>query len=168
MVSVVNRLAAGFRRGVRKAAEAMSRAVALICAVLAGGVVALQAPANSALAQRVSDLGAAFVSLIISIGLIGLLLLLAGQPSRLSALSAFRPGYLVGGIAGAAIVAVSLVAVRPLGAGGLTAVLVTAQLLVSVVADRYGWFGLHHVGFSAGRWAGLALAIAGTILVIRS
>jgi transporter family-2 protein len=145
----------------------MSRAVALICAVVAGGVVALQPPANAQLARHVSDLGAALVSLLISVILMAALLLIAGHPGRLSGLSEFRPGYAVGGIAGATIVAVSLIAVRPLGAGGLISVLVAAQLAVAVVADRYGWFGLQHVGFSAGRWAGLALVIGGTVLLTR-
>jgi transporter family-2 protein len=116
----------------------------------------------------VSDLGAALVSLALSVTIIGVLLLIVGHPSRLSGVSAFRPEHVIGGLAGAAIVAVSLVAVRPLGVGGLTSVLVAAQLIVSVVADRFGWFGVNHVGLSPGRWAGLALVIAGTVLVTRT
>jgi transporter family-2 protein len=63
---------------------------------------------------------------------------------------------------------VSLVAVRSLGVGGLTSVLVAAQLVVSVVADRFGWFGLPQIGLTPARWAGLALVIAGTVLVTRT
>jgi bacterial/archaeal transporter family-2 protein len=146
----------------------MSRPVAVICALAAGGLVALQAPANSSLSAHVSDLGAALVSLALSTAIIGALLLTVGHPGRLSGLSAFRPEHLTGALAGAAIVAVSLVAVRPLGVGGLTAVLVAAQLIVSVVADRFGWFGVNHVGLTPGRWTGLALVIAGTVLVTRT
>ncbi len=146
----------------------MSRPVAVICALAAGGLVALQAPANSSLSEHVSDLGAALVSLALSTTIIGALLLLVGHPGRLSGLSSFKPEHLIGALAGAAIVAVSLVAVRPLGVGGLTSVLVAAQLIVSVAADRFGWFGLHHVGLTSGRWAGLALVIAGTVLVTRT
>jgi bacterial/archaeal transporter family-2 protein len=146
----------------------MSRSVALICTLLAGGLVALQPPANAALATHVSDLGAAFVSTAISVAVIGLLLVLTGHPGRLSGLSAFRPEYALGGIAGATVVAVSLVAVRPLGAAGVIALLVAAQLVVSLAADRYGWFGLNHVGLSAGRVAGALLVIAGTVLITRT
>jgi transporter family-2 protein len=146
----------------------MSRPVAVICALAAGGLVALQAPANSSLSAHVSDLGAALVSLALSVTIIGVLLLIVGHPSRLSGVSAFRPEHVIGGLAGAAIVAVSLVAVRPLGVGGLTSVLVAAQLIVSVVTDRFGWFGVNHVGLTPGRWAGLALVIAGTVLVTRT
>lgn len=146
----------------------MSRAVALICTLAVGGLVALQPPANAALARHVGDLGAAFVSVSISMAVIGVLLLVAGDPGRLSGLSTFKPEYALGGLAGAAVVAVSLVAVRSLGAGGVIALLVAAQLVVSLIADRYRWFGLHHVGLGPGRIAGLVLVIGGTVLITRS
>jgi transporter family-2 protein len=146
----------------------MSRPAALICALAVGGLVALQPPANAALSDYVSDLGAAFVSLVISVAIIGILLLTVGHPRRLSGLSGFKLEHAIGGLGGAAIVAVSLVAVRPLGVGGLTSVLVAAQLVVSVAADRFGWFGLAQIGLTPARWAGLALVIAGTVLVTRT
>ncbi|HUO69579.1 MAG TPA: DMT family transporter [Solirubrobacteraceae bacterium] len=145
----------------------MSRGVAIICALAAGGLVALQPPANAMLARHVSDLGAAFVSLAISLVIIGVLLLVAGHPGRLAQFGGFRFAYLLGGIAGAAVVGVSLVAVRPLGAGGLIALLVAAQLVVSVLADRFGWFDLPVVAIGPGRVLGLALVIGGTVLITR-
>jgi transporter family-2 protein len=158
---------AGLRHGAVKPTGAVSKPVALICALAAGGLVALQPPANAALADHVSDLGAALVSLVISTLIIGTLLLIVGHPSRLSGLSSFRLEHLVGGIAGATIVAVSLAAVRPLGVGGLVSVLVAAQLIVSVITDRFGWFGVAQVGLTPGRWVGVALVVAGTVLVTR-
>lgn len=151
-----------------KPTRAVSKPVALICALAAGGLVALQPPANAALSRHVSDLGAALVSLTISVAIIGTLLVVLGHPGRLSGISGFRLEHAIGGIAGASIVAVSIVAVRPLGAGGLTAVLVAAQLAISILADRFGWFGLHQIGLTPGRWAGVALVIAGTILMVRT
>lgn len=146
----------------------MSRPVAFICTLAVGGLVALQPPANAALSHRVGDLGAAFVSVAISFTILGVLLLVAGHPGRLSGLSGFRPEYALGGIGGAAVVAVGLIAVRPLGAGSVIALLVAAQLIVSVVTDRLGWFGVHQVGIGAGRIAGLALVVAGTLLITRA
>jgi transporter family-2 protein len=146
----------------------MSRGVALICTIAVGGLVALQPPANAALAKHVGDLGAAFVSLAISIAIVGALLLAVGHPGRLSGLGAFKLEYAVGGIAGAAIVTVSLITVRPLGVGGVVALLVAAQLLVSVIADRFRLYGVHQVNLSAGRLIGLALVIGGTLLITRT
>lgn len=146
----------------------MSRGLAFICTVAAGGLVALQPPANAALAKHVGDLGAAFVSLAISITIVGVLLLAIGHPGRLGGLSGFKLEYAVGGIAGAAIVAVSLVTVRPLGVGGVVALLVASQLIVSVIADRLRLYDVPQVNLSFGRVIGLALVIGGTLLITRS
>lgn len=145
----------------------MSRGVAFASTVAAGGLVALQPPANAALSRHIGDFGAAFVSALISVTILGVLLLVVGEPGRLGGLRGIRPEHALGGIAGAAVVAVSLVAVRRLGAGGVVALLVAAQLIVSVLADRLGWFGLHVLGITPARVAGVALVIGGTVLITR-
>lgn len=143
----------------------MSRSVALISTLAAGGLIALQPPANAAMSHHVGDLGAALVSAALTTVIIVVLLLAFGHPSRLGSIGGIRPEQLIGGVAGAAVVTVSLVAVRPLGAAAVVALLVAAQLVVALLADRFGWFGLTQVGIDAGRSLGLALVIAGTVLV---
>lgn len=145
----------------------MDRTLALILTLLVGGLVALQPPANAALANHVGDIGAAFVSAAITVIIIGVLLVVIGDPGRLSGLRMFRGEYALGGIAGAAIVTVALVTVRSLGVGGVTAVLVSAQLIVSVIVDRVGVLGVREVGLGWPRLLGVALVIAGTLLVTR-
>jgi len=146
----------------------VSRPVAIVCTLLAGAVVAFQPPANASLSRYVGDLGAAFVSIMIAALIIGALLVTIGHPGRLSAIGLIRPVHVLGGVGGATIVTVSLIAVRPLGAAALVALLVTAQLVVAVVIDRFGWLGLERIGFSGTRLIGIALAIVGTILVTRT
>jgi transporter family-2 protein len=145
----------------------MDRAAALISTLLVGGLVALQPPANAALAEHVGDLGAAFISVAISFAVIVILLVVVGDPGRLSGLSGFRPEHAIGGLAGAAVVTVSLIAVRPLGIGGVTAALVGAQLIVSVIADRFGVLGVHKIQIGWQQVLGVALVIAGTFLITR-
>ena len=146
----------------------MDRAAALVATLAVGALVALQPPANALLARLVSDLGAAFVSLAISTAIIGVLLVVVGDPSELRGLSGFRPEHAIGAIGGAAIVLVGLVAVRELGVAGVTAALVCTQLAASVVADRFGWLGVDVVPIGLDRIAGVALLIAGTWLVVRA
>jgi bacterial/archaeal transporter family-2 protein len=146
----------------------VSRTVAIICTLGAGVLAALQPAANASFARHVGDLGAAFLALLCAGLIIGVLLVVFGDPSRLSGIASARPEHLIGPIAGAAIVSVSLVSVRAVGVGAVIALLVGAQVVVSVVADRYGWFGVHHVGIGAGRIAGVVLVIAGTLLVTRT
>ncbi|MDQ6817295.1 MAG: DMT family transporter [Actinomycetota bacterium] len=146
----------------------MSRPVAVICTLVAGVLAAIQPSVNASLAGHVGDLGAAFVSLVFASLIIGVLLVVLGETGRLSGIGSIEPEHAIGGIGGATIVVVSLVAARPLGVGALIALLVAAQVVVSVIADRYGWFGAHQIGISAGRIVGVVLVIAGTVLVTRT
>jgi transporter family-2 protein len=143
----------------------MDRALALFLTLLVGGMVAFQPPANALLARHVGDLGAAFTSLLLSTVIVGVLLVAAGEASQLRGLTGFRPEHALGAIAGAAIVLVSLVTVRSLGALGVTAALVVMQLTVSAVIDRFGILGLDETPLSPARVAGVVLLIAGTLLV---
>ncbi len=146
----------------------MTRSVAFLCTIAVGLLVGLQPASNAALSEHVGDLGAAFVSLLVATAIIGVLLLVAGHPGRLSGVSAIRPEHLVGAIGGAAVVAIGLAAVRPLGAGAVIALLVAGQVIISIVADRFAWFGLPYVPIGIGRLLGVALIIGGTVLVTRS
>jgi bacterial/archaeal transporter family-2 protein len=147
----------------------MSRNVAVIATFVAGAIVGAQAPANASLAKHVGDVGAAVVSITISWVLIAVVLLAVGHPARLTGnLGSIKLEHALGGLGGAAVVTIGLIAVRPLGAGAVTALLVAGQLLVAVAADRYGWFGLHHVDIGVARALGLALVIGGTVLVTRT
>jgi bacterial/archaeal transporter family-2 protein len=144
----------------------MTRSVAIILALAVGLLVGLQPPANASMAQYVGDLGAAVVSVTISV-LIGIVLLFAfGDPGRLSGLEHFRAVWLIGGIGGIAVVTVGLVTVRPLGAGAVVALLVAGQLVMSVLSDQFGWFGAHHP-LTVGRISGVVLVALGAVLVTR-
>ncbi len=146
----------------------MTRGEAISLTIAAGLLVGVQPAANSALSDHVGDFGAAFVSIAITFAIAAVVLVIAGQSGRLSGLGSVAPEQLIGGVGGAAVVTVSLITVRKLGAGGVVALLVGAQLVISIVVDRLGWFGVPHVGISAGRLLGLALVIAGTVLITRA
>ena len=144
----------------------MEKAIALILTLLVGGLVAFQPPANALLARHVGDLGAAFSSLLLSTLIVGTLLLLAGEAGQLGGLAHYRPEHSLGAIAGAAVVLVSLIAVRTLGALGVAGALVAMQLIVSALADRLAILGLDEEPLSSARLLGIALLIAGTALVV--
>jgi transporter family-2 protein len=146
----------------------MTRWTALALTLLVGGVVALQPPANALLARITGDVAAAFTSLLLSTTVVGLLLLATGNVGDLAGLAHVRPVHVIGAFAGAAIVLVSLIAVRQLGAGGVAAALVVSQLVVAAIIDRLGWLGLDGSPLSAAKLAGFALLIAGTALITAS
>jgi transporter family-2 protein len=93
-------------------------------------------------------------------------MVVAGQAGQLGGLRAdLRPEYVLGGVAGVAVVLMSLVGVRWLGVGGVAAALVGTQLIFSAVIDRMGLLDVTQVGLTPARIVGIALLIAGTVLV---
>ena len=61
----------------------------------------------------------------------------------------------------------ALIAVKSVGAGGVAAGTITGQLIASIVVDRLGAFGLEQTPLSVSRLAGVALLLAGTLLIVR-
>ena len=146
----------------------MSRTLALLLAIAAGCFVGLQAPVNARLGRQVGSLQAAGVSFLI--GTVVLLLVAGlssgGLPSVASASRA--PWWaLIGGVLGAFYVTVALLTVRTLGLSALTAVVVSGQLTIAVVVDRFGLLGISKQHIGAPRIAGLVLLVLGVVLVVR-
>jgi transporter family-2 protein len=143
----------------------MPRLLAVLATLCVGALIALQPPVNSELGKRTSVLAAAFISTGISAVVLGLLALAFGEFGHVRRVPHIPVVYLTGGLMGAALVSVSLVTVRTLGAGGVVAATVSGQLVVSAILDRYGVLGLERVGLTPARVAGFALLLAGTALV---
>ena len=146
----------------------MSRTLAVLLGVGAGGLVGMQAPVNSRLGKTVGTAQAATFSFLV--GTAALLLLASfwrGGLGNLGHVGRAPWWALVGGLFGAVYVSVALVGVRTLGASGLTAVVITGQLAISVVIDRFGLLGVakQHIGVT--RIIGLVLLVAGFVLVVR-
>jgi transporter family-2 protein len=147
----------------------VSKELALLVTVAAGGVVAAQAPANNVLSHRLGDIGAVTVNFI------------AGTVLVLFVAFVFKGGYhidhsvetpawyywVLGGLGGVLIVVATLVAVRELGAGGVTAAVIAGQLSASVVLDRLGALGLEERLITWEKLLGIALLATGTVLIIQ-
>lgn len=74
----------------------------------------------------------------------------------------------LGGLVGAGAVVAGLMFVNTVGAGAFAGLTISANLLMSVLIDRYGWFGVEMHALTPGRLAGCALLIVGVILISRS
>ena len=143
-------------------------AVAGLATVVAGGLIAMQAPINSTLGRSVGSLPAASVSFAIGLmALVVITLLFAGGFGEVGEARHLSWYYLAGGVLGAVYVTTALIAVRTLGAGGVTAATIAGQLTLSVVLDRFGFLGLDKHELSVKRVLGVALLAAGTFLIVR-
>jgi bacterial/archaeal transporter family-2 protein len=146
----------------------VSRSLAVLVGVGAGCLVGMQAPINSRLGRSVGSVQAASFSFLV--GTVLLLAIAAFVRGGLGNLGEVREApwwALFGGLLGAVYVSVALVAVRTLGASGLTAVVIAGQLAISVAIDRFGLFGIAKQHIDASRIVGLVLLVAGVVLVVR-
>jgi bacterial/archaeal transporter family-2 protein len=146
----------------------MSRALSVLVGLAAGALVGMQAPINSRLSRAVGNVQAATFSFLVgTVALVVVLAFVSGGPGSFAHVGRAPWWALVGGLLGAVYVTVALIVVRTLGASGLTAVVITGQLAISVAIDRFGLLGLsrQHIGVS--RIVGLVLLAVGVVLVVR-
>ena len=140
----------------------------ILLAVVAGALMAVQAPTNALLARPVdSPVTAAFLSFLVGTVALGLLAWLL--PSRPDAAGVRAlPWYAwLGGLYGAFFVAVAAFGAPRVGVAVLLTAVVAGQMAMAVILDHYGLLGLPTREFGLQRLAGLLLVVAGVVLVRR-
>ena len=146
----------------------MDRGAAVALTAVIGGLIALQAPINATLGQRVGPFQAALLSFVTGTVLLAAIAALArgglGQLANARGLSWY---YLTGGVLGAAYVTTVLVTVRALGAGAVVAATIAGQLTASVALDHFGLLGVERQPISLVRVVGVVLLAAGVYLIVR-
>jgi bacterial/archaeal transporter family-2 protein len=147
----------------------VSKELAVLATVAAGGVVAAQAPANNVLSKYVGTFGAASVNFLVGTAclLVITFAFAGGFEGDEGAESPAWYYWVLGGIGGAFLVATTLITVRELGAGGVTAALIAGQLALSMVLDRLGVLGLEERAITWEKLVGIALLALGTVLIVR-
>ncbi|MEX0620817.1 MAG: DMT family transporter, partial [Solirubrobacterales bacterium] len=138
-----------------------------VAAVFAAGLlVGFQHPLNGLLSDSSGELVAGFSNFVVGTLLLLFLVVVTGRASKLAGLSGAHAWQFLGGLIGVISVVVALSAVSVVGAAGLTAALVTGQLLGSILIDRAGAFGLPVVLLTARRLIGVVLLLAGTLMCV--
>ena len=145
----------------------MDRGVAVIVMAFVGGLIALQPAINAGLGRATGNIAAALVSFAIGTLALAAIVVISGQAGGLSNTFDVSWYYLLGGLLGAVFVFTSLVTVSTIGAGGVAAATITGQLTLSVIIDRLGVLGLDQQPITFSRVAGVALLLAGTLLIVR-
>jgi transporter family-2 protein len=145
----------------------VDKGVAVILTAAAGGLIAAQAPINAGLGRATGSIPAALVSFSVGTLALAAVVVLSGKAGGLGSTFDVSWYYLLGGFLGALYVLNALIAVSVIGAGGVAAATVFGQLTASVAIDRLGLFGLDQVPLSPERVIGVALLLAGTVLIVR-
>jgi transporter family-2 protein len=71
----------------------------------------------------------------------------------------------LGGLVGAFAVIAGLLFVTKVGAGAFAGLTITANILMSLLIDKFGWFGSEVHPLSGGRIAGAMLMVIGIVLI---
>ncbi|AXK72896.1 DMT family transporter [Lysobacter sp. TY2-98] len=137
--------------------------------LVAGGLIALQAPTNVMLARAGgSPLLAALISF--SVGTVALLLAWVLGASR-PTLASFGPlpWYAwIGGLYGATYVAIAAYAAPRIGLATLITIGIAGQIAMALWLDHHGALGLPRVPVNLPRAIGAVLVVVGVVLVRKS
>jgi bacterial/archaeal transporter family-2 protein len=142
----------------------MNTVLMMIVAAVAGGGIAFQVIINTQLRVATdSPLWAAATQFLV--GFSGLVLVALAMREPLPH-AARGPWWMwTGGLLGATYIVVSVLLSRRLGAAVLLASTVVGQLIVALLIDHYGWLGAPVFRLSTSRLVGVALLIAGVVVM---
>ena len=139
-----------------------------LVALLAGGLIALQAPINAEAASRLGHpVAAATLSFFVGTAALTILtLIFARQSAPLETLKAL-PLYMLigGGLLGALYVTVNIMLAPRIGIAALMALGIAGQLFTALVIDRFGLFEIVERGLTLGRVSGALLVLVGALMV---
>ncbi|MBO8141320.1 MAG: DMT family transporter [Firmicutes bacterium] len=135
-----------------------------LLAIVIGACMVLVVPINAALGRHIGQVEAGVVNFTVGLACVLAVSAAAGRGDW-AAIAGARPWQLMGGLLGAAIVVLSVVAIGSLGAARLFTVVVLTQLAVSVIIDHFGLLGVETRPANGWVFAGLVLAAIGTLLV---
>jgi transporter family-2 protein len=135
--------------------------------IAAGLLQAWGPPMNGALQKSlVNPWLASLVSFLPIIALLFCLLICSPKPlptvEGISNMPWWAP---LGGLVGAGAVVAGLMFVNKVGTGAFAGLTISANLLMSVMIDKFGWFGMEVHALSPGRMAGCALLVIGVVLI---
>ncbi|BAU74500.1 DMT family transporter [Metapseudomonas furukawaii] len=143
-------------------------ALALACAALvAGALVPFQAGSNAALGRALGHpLWATVTSLLVSLLVVLPVLLAMRVPAPLLGPAAQLPAWAwLGGVAGVIYITAALLLTPRVGAGNFIVCVIAGQMLASLLIDHFGLMGLPVKQANGGRILGVALILAGMLVV---
>ncbi len=144
--------------------------VYILLAFLTGVAISVQAGVNANLRQSLTNpVLAAGISF--GIGLLSLVIVLFASGASVPSIESVRQvswWKWTGGIIGAVYVTTVIVSVPKIGTANLVSLSVAGQLLAAVVLDHYGLLGFALHPANGWRLLGMALIMAGVLMVVRN
>jgi len=138
----------------------------MLVGIVAGSLMTLQGVLNAGLGKRTGDLGSVLLLLLLGLPVVLPLILVFPGTAHLDQLPRLSEWYLyLGAVLGIGIVAVPIVLVPRIGATLTFTALIVGQLTLAVALDKVGFLGVPKAEITPSRLLGVALLIAGTLLI---
>ena len=141
----------------------------IAAALAAGALMPIQGSLNARLGRLLPHaLQSTLTNFLVASVVLALLLVAIRAPwPSLATLTAVPPRLFLGGVLGATFVSTVLILVPRIGVLNVLASAVVGQLVVSVLIDHFGWFGVPVQLVSLPRIAGTLSLIVGLVLIQR-
>ncbi|MBO9540576.1 DMT family transporter [bacterium] len=136
----------------------------ILFALLGGACLMLQGVANARIGHDIGVWQTAALTQLTGF-LVALAIAIALRESAWHPFRQVKPLYLTGGALGAVIVFSSVTAVQQIGVTMTVAVLLIAQLSLTVLVDLNGWFGVVKQAIRLPQFIGIAMMIAGVVML---
>ena len=147
----------------------MNNGVIITLAVLTGGLIAFQGPINSQLGKILSyPIQAAFISFLIGTvaSTVAVFLFKCGFPSIPQVMSAPKV-LLLGGFLGCIYIIANILFIPYVGVFKMLVSVLIGQVLVSLIIDHIGLFGVPKQAIDFRRIIGAALVVTGIVVINR-
>ena len=143
-------------------------ALAVVMSISAGFAGSVQAAALGRLGDRVGTVEAVGFSTLVA-GATGVLVLLVARRSLAGVgHAAHQPVWMwLGGILSAFIVLSITFAAPKIGVAATIGLVITGNLIVAALIDRFGWFGVEQISLDWQRVVGILLLAGGAALLLR-
>jgi transporter family-2 protein len=137
--------------------------------LIAGALQAWGPPMNGALRNALANPWlAALISFLPIVGFLSVVFLCVPRPMPTMEGIGTMPWWApLGGLVGAFAVVTGLLFVNRVGAGTFAGLTITANILMSLAIDQFGWLHMERHAMSPGRAVGAVLMVAGIALISR-
>jgi bacterial/archaeal transporter family-2 protein len=136
----------------------------ILFAFLAGAFITLQGVANARISQDIGSWQAATVTQLTGF-LMALLIVLIIKDQKWKEFKRVRRIYLTGGSFAAVVIYGNISAIHSIGVTLTIAVILISQLAITFLIDGKGWFGVLKKEMKLPQFIGIAMMIAGVVIL---
>ncbi|WP_411504018.1 DMT family transporter [Brevibacillus centrosporus] len=133
-------------------------------AIVGGAFLTLQGVANTRISESIGTWQTAILTQFIGF-LAAFVILLFIRDTRRGGFRTVKPLYLAGGAFATIIISSNITAIQQIGVTLTVAILMIAQLCLTFLIDSNGWFGVTRQKMKLPQFLGIAMMIAGVVIL---